>query len=499
MDGVIAGASYRQLNDEIKHTLRRSASDVVLLGYLLRRMKEEKIWEVEYVCFDEYLKEELHIDYTMANRFMGIHKKYSAGGSKEIDVRWEGYSQAVLIEMLSVPPELESKITPDMTVQQVREIKRQANRQKNKTKAKANQQQSYKVLEAPEEPSTVEKQDTGSSGITLPEEIPDLQFREITIPEEVATSQSEKSAYGLDKTVYQEGSLLATEGCGHKYHCFSCAQDCGIRQKERYCRYAPLGNPFGCAMMERIKDIKEGTGDRCQFVNNDLAFHTAGSHEADPCCVECNEKCEYQCEKSIRKRDFAVQESDEDNTSEDLSDSRIIDELVEVKRILKKEQEILDDFLEVGGIPEKTVFKQKTIVSALTAMIYDLENTELNLQEEKGQPPLPLLKNAEQRKKWLRAYKDWGLWYRDDNIGAEYYKFDFENGARLIAEVYQVEATQYCDAYESCHLHLVGGPKPSMDQHGICKWTRHEHYNRYPNSETELVEFLKELQKKRDE
>lgn len=78
----------------------------------------------------------------------------------------------------------------------------------------------------------------------------------------------------------------------------------------------------------------------------------------------------------------------------------------------------------------------------------------------------------------------------------DYYKYDFENGARLIAEVYQEEATKYCDAYESSHFHLVGGPKPPEDQHGICRWQRHGKYSRYPNSETELVEFLKELQKK---
>lgn len=107
-----------------------------------------------------------------------------------------------------------------------------------------------------------------------------------------------------------------------------------------------------------------------------------------------------------------------------------------------------------------------------------------------------MLKNNAQRKEWLGRYREWGLWYRDENIGVEYYKYDFDNGARLIAEVYRNEATKYGGAYESCYLHLVGGPEPPKASYGIYKWARHERYSRYPDNETELVEFLKELQKK---
>ena len=62
--------------------------------------------------------------------------------------------------------------------------------------------------------------------------------------------------------------------------------------------------------------------------------------------------------------------------------------------------------------------------------------------------------------------------------------------------MYQEDATKYHGPYESCFLHLVGGPEPPTDQHGASRWQRHGRYSRYPNSETELVEFLKELQRK---
>ena len=124
-----------------------------------------------------------------------------------------------------------------------------------------------------------------------------------------------------------------------------------------------------------------------------------------------------------------------------------------------------------------------------------LQNCIKNM-EEPEQPPLPEMKNNEQRKEWLRNYMSWGLWYTDPHTGARYYKYDFDNGARLIAEEYAPEPKNENSRWVStaCYLHLVGGPEPERAG-GVPKWTYHLKYNKFPNSETELVEFLKEIQK----
>lgn len=109
---------------------------------------------------------------------------------------------------------------------------------------------------------------------------------------------------------------------------------------------------------------------------------------------------------------------------------------------------------------------------------------------------LPTMKNNDQRKEWLRNYKAWGLWYEDKNIGVKYYKYDFKNGARLIVEEYASDPVDrnswWVSRSETYYMHLVGGPEP---ERGVPKWTYHTRYNKYPNSETELIEFLKEVQK----
>ena len=83
INDLIAGQdSYEYLNREIKTTMRRSASDAVRLGYLLRRMYDEQLWLRRYDCLDEYLQRELHMDYSLATRFMNINKKYSSFNDK---------------------------------------------------------------------------------------------------------------------------------------------------------------------------------------------------------------------------------------------------------------------------------------------------------------------------------------------------------------------------------------------------------------------------------
>ena len=127
------------------------------------------------------------------------------------------------------------------------------------------------------------------------------------------------------------------------------------------------------------------------------------------------------------------------------------------------------------------------------------DSVEVNKIAECSSDTLPEMKNNDQRKAWLRAYKDWGLWYEDKNIGVKYYKYDFQNGARLIVEEYAPDPGEQKSWWvsrmtETYYMHLVGGPEPDRAG-GVPKWTYHTRYNKFPNSETELVEFLKEIQK----
>lgn len=133
----------------------------------------------------------------------------------------------------------------------------------------------------------------------------------------------------------------------------------------------------------------------------------------------------------------------------------------------------------------------KVLIAALACYIYELDEV-MNPPEEPEQPELPKLKNNVQRKEWLNNYKEWGLWYRDENIDVNYYKYDFVDGSRLVvAEYPQRERGWTPEKIDEHQYHLI---KKDREGYGSrlydCKYTHDT------DSETCLIEFLKKIQKK---
>lgn len=251
------------------------------------------------------------------------------------------------------------------------------------------------------------------------------------------------------------------------------------------------------------------------------------------CCAECEENCNGRCgwpevavtskdneceiidsvvemEESVSETAEIVDETPEsvirepesvigftETVIKDVEES-LHEELTELseyeiaKEQLRNANMLLNDLLECYTGNDKRVRKQKVMVGALALFVTELEEMEESVLP---QPALPSLKNNEQRKEWLHDYKSWGLWYEDKNTECFYYKYDFDNGARLIVETYLEPETKYMPEHDSYYYHLIGGPEPPQGEYGITKWVRHDKFTKHPNSETELVEFLKYIQK----
>lgn len=257
-----------------------------------------------------------------------------------------------------------------------------------------------------------------------------------------------------------------------------------------------------CTLSEKGKRTP-GTGEDCY----------------EKCCWECPKHgdCHLECIASSDREQQAVapaQQEDYMNPPEDLDIEETAEEIIDpadpeekyeelsdktdmelLKELLDGAQEMLKLMDESYTENDVRVRKQKLMIGAYAGMIADLDQEDI---PETIQPELPLFKNNDQRKEWLRNYQAWGLWYEDTHIGARYYKYDFDNGALLIAEEYTRPSTDWYEEHAISYLHLVGGPEPLKDKSGcVPKWNRHEVYDKYPNSETELVEFLKYIQKER--
>lgn len=235
----------------------------------------------------------------------------------------------------------------------------------------------------------------------------------------------------------------------------------------------------------------------------------------EQCLKDCNSRCGWipkkSCQPEAETPDKKQQENHYGETTEMVKHLRNTDKIPDawpeelkdipipsmiiINDILEDAEKDLKDYLEIADerMPARTILQHQLIAGGLRL----IKSLVKDCQEEPEQPELPVMRNNDQRKEWLRNYKAWGLWYTDNRTGVKYYKYDFENGARLIVEEYEKEPLPENSWYvpeEPYYMHLIGGPEP--DRKGeIPKWTYHSKYNKYPNSETELVEFLKEIQK----
>lgn len=175
----------------------------------------------------------------------------------------------------------------------------------------------------------------------------------------------------------------------------------------------------------------------------------------------------------------------------DLSDIPVPSELF-IREYLEEEEKILRDYLECDGLPEKTILRQQLKVAGLR-ILRNLVKDVLETEEETTQPELPRLKNNEERKEWLENYQDWGLWYRDERIDVNYYKYDFKDGSRLVAAEYPKREGYWNQEPRDEHFfHFL---KKNKKKYGSSNETYDEKFRNGTDSITSLEEFLKEIQK----
>lgn len=276
---------YQDLKSGIRNHLNSAAEDFFMVGYFLRQISENALFvEDGYKSIWDFAKNEYGLSTSSASRFMAINARFSIDGGEHMAEKYIGMGVSKLQEMLGLPDEELEKVSKETTVREIRAMKKKQ-----------------------EEP---------------------------------------KSFFGLPKTVCLEGSLLTTPGCGDgKYDCFSCARTCGIRQEDRYCRTATMGNPFPCTQMSEEKrlDIEAGMFSKeCQHLHPELAPIREGDKEPDPCCLTCEHKtCFSRCDVAKKK--------DEDEKKKELAELQKKQKEAEAKKpdMTRREIEKLYEWLKI--------------------------------------------------------------------------------------------------------------------------------------------------------
>lgn len=236
---------YQDFKSGIKNHLNNAAEDFFMVGYFLRQISDNTLFtEDGYKTIWDFAKGEYGLSASSTSRFMAINARFSIDGGEHMAQKYVGMGVSKLQEMLGLPDEELEKVTQETTVREIRTMKKKR-----------------------EEP---------------------------------------KSYFGLPKTEKEKHPYTYLPGCGDgKYDCYSCARPCDIRQVERYCRTAPLGNPFPCVQMGRGKQLGiEGSlfSKDCQHLHPDLAPIREGDGEPSPCCQDCDHTaCASRCDVAKKK------------------------------------------------------------------------------------------------------------------------------------------------------------------------------------------------------
>lgn len=424
--------------------IREVKNGFIETGYYLGLIRNERLWEVYYNSFQEFLEANYGKDKSWASRCISLYEQFGIcrgrGGLPELAEPYRDYTVSQLIEMVSMTGEQRQQVTPDMPVRQIRQMKPKRR----------------KEGELPGEISAKKP-----AGEPEEEQIPG-QIDVADCPGVVATSQLPEPGDAVPENQEEDGKdSRQQDPCGDN-------TETGTEPEKTTPGDAETGTePEEYA----LEDTEAGT--ECQETDRemekpdpDTEFTTASEGTRELPATYDRRILEEMIWRATEEMDVMW-----DHWAEYMPDSYTKHTMqIQAYRNLLDEHEGKQ---EAGGEPEGEPVQDPV------------------------QPELPVLKNDEQRKEWLRNYRDWGLWYEDRNIGAKYYRYIFDNGAVLVVDEYQREADWVQAGYTASYLHLVGGLEPGRNpKNGCSMWPYHKQYNRNPDSETELVEFLKVVQRK---
>lgn len=269
--------NLEEAETSIRASLKDAARSVIAVGHYLKVIRDKELYrEAGYENVWDYAAGTFGFSKSTASRYMARNDKFSVGGNSPVLAEeFREYSKAQLQEMLSLDEAQLENVTPDMTVKQIRELKK------------------------PKELLCFE--------IDGQMEIQDILKADQEGQKKDPETEEKLSAYGLPKRAYPDGVTRKIEGCegdtGKGYNCLECHLECEIGEEYCMCVDATGRLPLPCEMVRtgRWEDLKEHVGKRCQFVNLDLVKYEYGSVVPVPCCKKCQNPCAFACTVSGKR------------------------------------------------------------------------------------------------------------------------------------------------------------------------------------------------------
>lgn len=116
---------YQTFKETLGAELRASAEGFVRIGYLLKQARDTDIlYESGYKNLTEFAQAEYGLTKDIVSRYIAINDKYSENGySDQLREEFRGFGVAKLAEMLTLPESVVEEMRPELTKNEIRELK----------------------------------------------------------------------------------------------------------------------------------------------------------------------------------------------------------------------------------------------------------------------------------------------------------------------------------------------------------------------------------------
>ena len=453
--------------DEAKRILREKLDymkkNFIAAGYYMKYIRDNELFRQDgYESIWEFAEDNYGIRKSTASRWMAMNDKFSQGGNSPILAEeYRDFEKSQLQEMLYLDDKQMETVTPDMTVKEIREVRKP--------------EEPVRELRKPDETDREYLKAAARHLI--------LSWHDWFLQDHMSRVQLvDKSPEEIKKKI----------GKNHRWWHFSTEKGVArinlfddfvqIWDEKNECigdfdwfyLAAAIQSMWNIVALENAQKLRQESVATSQQEEPEPALDMNPPEEpSEP---------EVVAEESVEVVDVAEEEPAEE-LYEETSDQSDIDLLREE---LDKAKNTLDLMLSCYSTYDIRVRKQKLLIGALAGMICDLDV----VIPEPVQPELtelPVLKNNDQRKEFLSRYQTWPIWFEVPEASEVYHRFDLPDGSSIVI----------------CEYHMWLGWKErysdeNPDSIGTREYLLRPGYHYLEDCKTNttaLVEHLKKVQK----
>ena len=463
--------SYEEAKNILREKMDVMKKNFIAAGYYMKYIRDNELFREDgYESIWEFAEDNYGIQKSTASRWMAMNDKFSQGGnSPNLADEFKEFEKSQLQEMLYLDDKQIEEVTPDMTVKEIREVRK------------------------PAEPVIVLKK-------------PDEKDREYL---DAAAKHLINCLYDWFLQDHMNRVLLVDRspeeikkklGKDHRWRCFSTAT--GTAQINLFDDYvqlwdeksecigdfdwfylaASIQSMWNEVALEKIKEEAVATSQQGDSDSDGLADMNP------PAKVDDHADLHEDPAEEVEKVEAEVVEENElpaDGKFEELSNKTDMDLL---RDLLDREKGRLDLMREEFSENDIRVRKQKLIVGAYAGMIADLD---VYAEQDREQPELPKLRNNDQRKAFLSNYREWPVWFRVNEASEVYYRYDLPDGSSIVICEYR---------YYLAWLEKHTGEDPNRTGTREYLLTPGYHYLEDCKTNTSfLIDYLKNIQKEAKE